>query len=252
MRCAWWLMLGLWALPAWATDVPLGSAPTEVQAPPPAAVSPPAAVPPPGGVPPPAVLAPPRAAVPTYPALPWQPPPAPAAPPARAGLGITGSLTYGVGFTYQRLFGRGSWQVTGVPLVWDRGDNAVASLGTSVALYPWLASGRWVGPRTDAALRVVAGASAFYNARTTTSSTLDASVGADGIARPVATTVTRDRTLWLSTGLGVGFEFGAIQQPGFSVALDLLWTATWAQTPAEGWHMRQVLPLPAGNLIYHW
>ena len=248
MRQAWWLVLSLWALPAWATDVPMGSAPTEVQAPPAAIPPPPAALPAsPAVVPPPPAL--PRR--PDGP-LPWQPPPAPAAQPARAGLGITGSLSYGVGFTYQRLFGRGNWQVTGVPLVWDRGDNAVASLGTSFALYPWLSSGRWVGPRTDAALRVVAGASAFYNARTTTSSTLDASVGADGIARPVATTVTRDRTLWLNAGLGVGFEFGAIQQAGFSVALDLLWTATWAHTPSEGWHMRQVLPLPAGNLIYHW
>ena len=54
------------------------------------------------------------------------------------------------------------------------------------------------------------------------------------------------------TGAGAGFEFGAIHQPGFSVALDLLWTATWAHTSAEGWRLRQLVPLPAGSLVYHW
>ena len=254
-----------WVTPAWATDAPSGTAPTEATTPPvmaapqptPAPQPMPAAQPMPAPNPAPTHVAPQPQPWPTAAAQPSVPTAAaakPEAPSASAGLGITGSLTYGFGFAYQRTFAHGHWQINGVPMVWDRGDNAVASAGTALVWYPWLASSRrWLGgANSDTALRIVGGGSVFYNARKTVSTTIDTSFGSDGQPRPAATVTTVERDLWLSVGAGAGFEFGAIHQPGFSVALDLLWTATWAHTSAEGWRLRQLVPLPAGSLVYHW
>ena len=162
-------------------------------------------------------------------------------------------MTYGFGFSYRVLFDRVSWQINAAPLAWDRGDNAVVSLGTAVVWYPWMAQGgRRLGVASDTALRVALAGSVFHFAETRTSAEGEPGLDANGLPRPTTSVTTRERTTWLNAGAGVGFEFGAVQRPGFSVALDLLWTVTFARTPSDGFRLRQLLPLPAGTLVYHW
>jgi len=154
------------------------------------------------------------------------------------GLGIAGSFATGTGLTYRRYFGDTALQVAALGIVTNRGDDAVAFVGASVAQYllVWSTSTpSGVMPSTTA-LRVVGGGQ-WYERRWTETTFTSGST----------TQTSRERQRDLSLGAGIGFEFGGIVRPGFSLSVDLLLTGTW-----RNGHLESILPLPQSALVYSW
>lgn len=155
------------------------------------------------------------------------------------GLGIAGSFATGTGLAYRRYFGETVLQVAAMGIATDRGDNTLAFAGASIGQYVFIWNGGGVSagvlPSTTA-LRVVGGGQ-WYERRST-----DTVLGTNG-----QTSTERTRQRDLSLGAGIGFEFGGLVRPGFSLSLDLLLTATWRNGDLDS-----VLPLPQSSLMYSW
>lgn len=171
------------------------------------------------------------------------------------GLGFGASFTSGAGFSYRRYFGDSSLQLNAFGYASDRGDNALlfGGLAWSKYLFVWSqASGR-ILPSTSALRLVVAGS--WFHYRETINefdvfAPCNVNIDPTCVSRPSGNgnQTTVDKTDWLGVGAGVGFEFGAIMQPGFSLSLDLLLTAAFDKVGVPLF----ILPLPAGSLIYSW
>lgn len=165
------------------------------------------------------------------------------------GLGFAGSFSYGSGFTYRRYFGESSLQVSGFGWVANRGDDALVFGGLAFAhrLYQWSAPSTSLLPATSA-LRFVASTTWFQFRQTLTDVTFASECTAQGCITGSTSTNRVDNTRLFGIAAGIGFEFGAIQQPGFSVTLDLLLTAAFDRVAVP----KFILPLPAGSLVYSW
>lgn len=185
-------------------------------------------------------------------------PPAPAAYPASSdgpssqsnihGLGFSGGFTTGSGFSYRRYFGDTAAQLNGIAIVSDYGNDALVFGGLSVIQYLMIwhqANSRGLLPSVTA-LRLVGGATYFYSRQTNFDSVPDPSCGINDFCTWISEeTVSTDRLFGL--GAGIGFEFGAIMHPGFSVNLDLMLTAAFDEAG-----LSFILPLPTAGLMYSW
>jgi hypothetical protein len=163
----------------------------------------------------------------------------------RNGVGFALGMHSGFGFAYRRYMGNTMLQGALFAMVTNRGDDATVWGGLSVAQYllAWHAS----------ALRLVGGASYLYD-RTTSTEFLDVPndptcVNTNTQSCPSTSKDVQvfTKTKFVSAGVGIGFEFGAIMRPGFSLSLDLVLTAMFSQDGLE-----QIWPLPALTMIYSW
>lgn len=188
------------------------------------------------------------------------PPPPPPPPPAISGddleptsvhgLGLAGSFTYGSGLVYRRYFGRTAVQLSGIAIITDRGNEAVAFAGLSAIRYlaVWSRpSSSGIIPRVSA-LRFIGGTNVYHSKGQVTgeSRLVDPNCTPSWQCPQVQDTTSESKT-WYGVGTGIGFEFGALMQPGFSVALDLMLTAVF-DTRGLDW----LLPLPGMTLVYNW
>ncbi len=174
------------------------------------------------------------------------------------GLGAAASFSYGSGFAYRRYFGADSIQINGFGWVADRGDDALIFGGLAYAhrLFSWSSSSTSRLMPATSGLRLIASATYFQRRNSVTNSFSDCNE-LQGCTFIDATHFESERLLGF--GLGFGFEFGAMQQPGFSVALDLLLTGAYSfgvpkaeRKPDSKPGLQFILPLPAGSLIYSW
>lgn len=173
----------------------------------------------------------------------------------RHALGVTGGLSTGSGFAYRRYVGNTMLQGSLWAMILDRGDNTTVWGGFTAARYllVWNEDRRASVLPDTSALRLVGSASYLYNRSTTEQFDV---VSTDPTCRttrsfdcPSTTKVTDkvERLHTISMGAGIGFEFGAIMRPGFSVSLDLQLTAIFDQ---KG--LSQIWPLPSIALMYSW
>ncbi|MFZ4578284.1 MAG: hypothetical protein ACOYOB_07795 [Myxococcota bacterium] len=164
------------------------------------------------------------------------------------GLGFSGGFTTGSGFSYRRYFGDTAAQLNGIAIVSDYGNDALVFGGLSVIQYLMIwhqASSRGLLPSVTA-LRLVGGATYFYSRQTNLNSVPDPSCGINEFCTWIdQETVSTDKLFGL--GAGIGFEFGAIMHPGFSVNLDLMLTAAFDEAG-----LSFILPLPTAGLMYSW
>lgn len=211
--------------------------------------------------------------VPIEPPAPMAPPPpvdlreravrvAPATPPRRHelvhGLGAAASFSYGSGFAYRRYFGVDSIQINGFGWVANRGDDALVFGGIAYAhrLFAWSSSSTSRLMPATSGMRLIAAAT-YYQRRQKVTNSISDCTQLQGCTFIDTQHFEAERLLGF--GVGFGFEFGALQQPGFSVALDLLLTGAYSfgvpeseRTADSKPGVQFILPLPAGSLIYSW
>ena len=228
--------------------------PARAQEPPPASTltAPPAADPP-ATVP---TSLPPQAQAQSAPPPTPQPPPAPVDAPGEPtqsnvhGIGLTLSFSTGAGFGYRRQWGPTSVQLSAFGVVTERGDSTVLSGGALVAhrLHVWHGASRSILPATSA-LRVLGGLSYFMN-RSVSTQFVPNGIALEGV--PCTTiggcsaTVTSTSS-YVNGGVGMGFEFGAIDRPGVSMTLDVVLTAALKDGTFDF-----LLPLPQLAVLYNW
>jgi len=174
----------------------------------------------------------------------------------RHAIGLTGGFTTGSGFAYRRYFDNTAVQLSGVAFVSDRGDQSMVLAGLSVAQYLVIwhrGATRGVIPNSTA-LRLVGGASFYQNRSTTDISnwinddpTCNSRLPPYNCQQHLVSNLRKDRTSLVGVGAGIGFEFGALMRPGFSLALDLLLTAAFDDVG-----LSFLLPLPQMALMYNW
>lgn len=63
----------------------------------------------------------------------------------------------------------------------------------------------------------------------------------------VSTSTVSTNSWDLYLGAGIGFEFGAVMRPGFSLSLDVQLTAMFDKAG-----LNELLPVPALALMYNW
>ncbi|MCB9738061.1 MAG: hypothetical protein H6747_02260 [Deltaproteobacteria bacterium] len=173
----------------------------------------------------------------------------------RHALGISGGLAPGSGFAYRRYIGNTMLQGVLFAMITNRGKDATVWGGLSAAQYllVWHEDRRASVLPDTSALRLVGGVSYLYD-RTTDTFFDDLKVNPNCVdtatqscARSTKEVNEISKTHWISAGIGIGFEFGAIMRPGFSVSLDLALTAMFDQNG-----LQQLWPLPALALMYSW
>ncbi len=166
----------------------------------------------------------------------------------RHGLGLTFGWAGATGFAYRHYFGNTLVEANLLPLVTDQGDWLAIMMGVSGAHYMlvWQRMRGSVLPRTTA-LRAVVKATTFFSRDATVLNETPAEPNCVGTG--CATTLSKDAKLENLTSLagGFGFEFGAVLEPGFSMAVDMMFTVLWDE---EGF--QAVLPLPYLGVLYNW
>ncbi len=171
------------------------------------------------------------------------------------GLGLSGGWAPGSGFAYRRFFGKTSLQATLFAMVTERGADATVFAGLSATHYliVWHRYDRpGLLPGTSA-LRITGAGSYLYRKSSeekTTKRNLDPTC-VDLSNNPCKKEVIKETvnsTKWDAfVGAGVGFEFGAVMRPGFSMSLDLMLTAMFDDKGLD-----DILPVPALGLLYNW
>jgi hypothetical protein len=166
----------------------------------------------------------------------------------RFGIGLTGGVDGSTGFAYRQYFGNSALQVNLLPIVADRGNYVAVFLGAQYIDYMlvWAqgSRSRALAPSTTA-LRLVANTSVHLSSD---DSSMNIDCGTDPTPECKALQqVGTETTAYTSAGVGFGFEFGAVQRPGFSVALDLVMTARWENT-----RFYAAYPLPHATMMYSW
>ena len=175
-------------------------------------------------------------------------------------LGLSVGFAGGTGIAY-RYYGN-SIVIQAATWFWraDSGDSMMFWGGLSAAHHPlvWRNNdpGRWL-PATWG-LRLVGGGSYLFDRslidQIGSSEQVDPqcqdNVEAGSFCATKESTRTSSHHL-ASGGLGVGFEFGAILQQGFSLAIDVALTAIMVKN-ADDWALDRVWPLPSVALMYSW
>ncbi len=166
------------------------------------------------------------------------------------GLGVALDPKGGLmGVAYRHYFGNIAIQVDALPLYADRGDYLAMFLGVQAVNYAlvWSGTGRSSMLPATTALRLTGGLSVRA----------ERDQGASTIEVPQANCRTQackdianakpKITYMGSAAAGFGFEFGAIQRSGFSLAADLMMTVLWDDV---GFYA--AYPLPYATLMYSW
>lgn len=161
------------------------------------------------------------------------------------GLGFALDPNGGLlGFAYRKYFGNTALQLDLLPLLQDHGQSKSIYAGLQVINYAvvW-PGGRGAGMPTTTALRLTAGTAFNIN-----STNEQVSVPDPNCQSTVCKQITQEQSpsTWkYKLAGGFGFEFGAVQRSGFSVAVDLMMTVLWDQ---EGFY--GAYPLPYLTLMY--
>ncbi len=173
----------------------------------------------------------------------------------RFGLGITGGWSPGSGFSFRHYLGRTAIQGTFFAMITERGSDATLFGGLAVTRYllVWHEYNRPGLLPDTSALRLTGSASYLYRKSVDrkVEKVKDNPACNDKLTDPCTVTqkVTETkRSQWDAfLGGGIGFEFGAVMRPGFSLSLDLILTAMFDKD-----ELYQLLPVPAIGLMYNW
>ncbi|MCO4761015.1 MAG: hypothetical protein KC502_05890 [Myxococcales bacterium] len=171
------------------------------------------------------------------------------------GLGVSLGMSSGSGVAYRHYMGNTMLQASVFATVTDRGDSAVLWFGAQFARYllVWHERRRTSVLPSTSALRLVGGASYLYaSSKEVQRQNVKLDPNCQGVVgqncpSEFKDVTTKDQTHRASVGAGIGFEFGAIMRPGFSVALDLQLTALF-----DGGKFDELWPLPSAALMYSW
>lgn len=166
------------------------------------------------------------------------------------GLGVALDPKGGLmGFAYRHYFGNVAIQVDALPLYADRGDYLAMFLGVQAVNYAlvWSGSGRGSVLPATTALRLTGGLSVRAE-RDQATSTIEVPV--DNCQTQACKDIANAKpkvTYMGSMAAGFGFEFGAIQRSGFSLAVDLMMTVL-----VDDVGFYAAYPLPYATLMYSW
>lgn len=166
------------------------------------------------------------------------------------GLGVAVDPKGGLmGFAYRHYFGNTALQIDALPLYADRGDYLAMFFGVQAVNYAlvWSGSGRGSVLPATTALRLTGGLS-LRAERDQATSTIEVDVSnCQTQACKDIVNAKPKVTYMASAAAGFGFEFGAIQRSGFSLAADLMMTVLWDDIGFYG-----AYPLPYATLMYSW
>ena len=166
------------------------------------------------------------------------------------GLGVALDPQGGLmGFAYRHYLGNVAIQFDALPLYADRGDYLAMFVGVQAINYAlvWSGAGRGSILPATTALRLTGGVS-MRAARDQASSTIE--VPDESCMTQACKDIINAKpkvTYMVSAAAGFGFEFGAIQRSGFSLAADLMMTVLWDDV---GFYA--AYPLPYATLMYSW
>ena len=239
------MALGTAAAPAWADEPPAAQPPTGAL----------------GGseqpgvrlaAPPPGTPAPPETPPASLPTPDRQPPAEPKAE-IRAepldenvhGIGLSLSFSTGAGFSYRRLWGPASVQLSTFAVITDRGNSTLLAVGGLYAyrVHTWHGAARSMLPATSA-LRVLGGLNYFLN-RDVRNTTVPQGNGCN--ERNGCPAIVTTNSYFFNGGAGIGFEFGAINRPGVAMTLDVVLTGS-----IRNGDFYFFLPLPQLAVLYNW
>ncbi len=163
------------------------------------------------------------------------------------GLGFAVDFKGGLlGFAYRHYFGNTAVQLDVLPLYQDRGASIAIYGGMQIVNYALVwPGGRSGGLPTTTALRLTGGAGVNVNREQETIQIDD-----PNCQTVVCQKITQSKspvTWMVKAAGGFGFEFGAVQRSGFSVAADLMMTVLWDDVGFYG-----AYPLPYFTLMYSW
>jgi hypothetical protein len=154
-----------------------------------------------------------------------------------------------MGFAYRHYFGNTALQIDALPLYADRGDYLAMFFGVQAVNYAlvWSGTGRGSVLPATTALRLTGGLS-MRAERDQATSTIEVDI-ANCQTQACKDIVNAKPTVtyMASAAAGFGFEFGAIQRSGFSLAADLMMTVLWDDIGFYG-----AYPLPYATLMYSW
>lgn len=163
-------------------------------------------------------------------------------------LSTVGAELYGglSGFAYRKYFGNNALQIDLMPIYADRGNELSVFFGLQFINYAlvWSGKSRYSTLPTTA-LRLT-GAASVHASRSASSII----VPDENCATPTCQQITAQKPrvqVVTTTAAGFGFEFGAIQSSGFSVAADLMMTVLWDRDGFAG-----AYPVPYVTGMYSW
>lgn len=151
-----------------------------------------------------------------------------------------------LGFAYRHYMGNTAIQLDLLPLYQDRGNSIAMYGGLQIINYALVwPGGRGAGLPTTTALRLTGGAGFNVN-REESTITIDDPNCQTSVCKQI--THSQSPVTWLAKAAGgFGFEFGAVQRSGMSVAVDLMMSVLWDNVGFYG-----AYPLPYLTLMYSW
>ena len=177
----------------------------------------------------------------------------------RHGLGLSAGMAPGSGFSYRHyLDPMTALRVTGMLITTDGGDKANHWIGLSGVRYLKI----WHRRRAQgllpdtSALRLVAGGSYLYQRHPKVSEVPNDLPNCEDKPTPKNECQTKkvqvnQITNTIATGAGIGFEFGGVDRPGFSLSLDVMLTAQMDDSGGK-LKLRQLWPIPSAALMWNW
>ncbi len=158
-----------------------------------------------------------------------------------------------LGFAYRRYFGNTAIQFDVLPLYQNRGGNIAIYFGTQVMNYALVwPGGRGAALPTTTALRLTGGAAVNIN-REQQKISIDDPNCLTVTCKQITQSQAPVKSMYKLAG-GFGFEFGAVQRSGFSVAIDLMMSILWDKDSSNDLGVRfyAAYPLPYATLMYSW
>ncbi len=164
------------------------------------------------------------------------------------GLGLSFGVGGLNGIAYRHYFDNFAVQLDVLPLIADSGNYLAVFGGLTFIDYLvlWNKAARSTFFPSQVALRAI-GSTGVWLSR---SQSTTAQVPAANANTPQAQAINNYSApvdYFAHVGLGIGLEFGAIAQPGFSAAVDVQMTVMWDQVGFYG-----AYPLPSASLMYCW
>jgi hypothetical protein len=165
-------------------------------------------------------------------------------------VGFCGGLTYGLGFTYKKLFGKYGFQVSGLPYMTDSKNNFFAGGGTG---FITLNEGNY------GSLFLSLGTGAFRRKSTyTISEPVPGTVNTDGSQLPdikpeYKEKIIEDISGGLAAGPAIGIEYTFAENFALSIELPIAFIFRYANntnTGESGFGFTSILPIPNISLLY--
>ncbi len=164
-------------------------------------------------------------------------------------IGVAGDFKGGLsGFAYRYYSGNHALQLDFLPLYADRGNYLAMFFGAQYINYAlvWSGSRRGAMFPTTTALRLTLAGSAHAERDQTTAISVNSGNCQTQQCKDITNSKAAVSVMYSMAG-GFGFEFGAVQRSGFSVAVDLMMTVLWDRVGFYG-----AYPLPYTSLMYSW